>query len=346
MAVPKGFKKNIRLHPQKKGVERRQEMLDDINNKGMYLPRGVMYEDMDKSFIEFIKNEFNFTVNGQKIPVIFLTIQRWAEFTKTWEFVDEFKDISVPFVTIVRKPDPQEGTNQQGLWNIAGRPVFTYVKVPTNYSGRKGVDVYKIPQPVSIDITYEVRIFCNKMRTLNDFNLKMQQVFRARQHYINPNDHPMPLHLEGIGDESNIDDFENRKYYVQMFEILLKGYIMDENEFEVIPAIDRLKLFSEVREEIVESPRVRVVPDEEGKTITYTVVAKPLSESDFSTTIQLDCRFISVNLISNVTSVSYVLDGETVTLPFSAGAGQTLVISFSRVDSNKTTKFQILGNIL
>jgi hypothetical protein len=27
----------------------------------------------------------------------------------------------------------------------------------------------------------------------------------------------MPLKLESIGDESNIEDFENRRFYVQMF---------------------------------------------------------------------------------------------------------------------------------
>jgi len=345
MSSPKGFKKNIKLHPQTEGVEKRQEMLDDINKKGMYLPRGVMYEDMDKSFIEFIEKEMNFVVDGERIPVIFLTIQRWAEFTRTWEFTDEFKDMSVPFITIVRKPDVQEGTNQQGLWNIPGLPTFTYIRIPTNYSGRKGVDIYKIPQPVSVDITYEVRIFCNKMRTLNNFNLKMQQIFRARQHYIKPNEHPMPLHLETIGDESNIDDFENRKFYVQMFEILLKGYIMDENEFEVIPAIDRMMIFNEVTDNIPLSPKIRVTSNEGSETVTYTIIGKAMAESNFSTKIELNIRFTSINLISNVNSVNLMLDGNPVVIPFVATAGQTLNINFNR-NINKTAKFQLLGNII
>jgi hypothetical protein len=345
MTVPKGFKKNIRLHPQKEGVERRQELLDNINEKGTYLPRGVMYEDMDKSFIDFVKEELNFVVDGERIPVIFLTIQRWAEFARSWEFTDEFKDISVPFITIVRKPDVQEGTNQQALWNIPGRPTFSYIRVPTNYDGRKGVDVYKIPQPVAVDITYEVRIFCNKMRTLNNFNLKMQQTFRSRQHYIWPNEHPMPLHLENVGDESNIEDFENRRFYVQLFELLLKGYVMDEEEFEVVPAIDRVMLFTEARDDVPQSPKIRVSTSEGSRTVTYTVVGKPLADSDFSTKIQLDLRFNSINIISNVSSVSLFLDGTPVTVPFVASAGQTLRVTFER-NVYKTGKFQLLGEIL
>lgn len=343
--LPKGFKKKLPLHPQKVGVERRQEMLDDINYKGMYLPRGVMYEDMDKEFIDFIKSQINFTVEGERIPVIFLTIQRWAEFTRTWEFTDEFKDLSVPFITIVRKPDVQEGTNQQGLWNIPGRPTFTYIRVPTFYAGRKGVDVYKIPQPVSVDITYEVRIFANKMRTLNNFNLKMLQTFRSRQHYINPNQHPMPLHLESVGDESNIDDFENRKFYVQLFELLLKGYVMDEDEFEVIPAMDRMVVFSEISDGDSTTPAIRVTSPEGSQTVTYTVIGKPLAVSSLSTKIQLNTVFNTVHLIMNVNSVTFKLDGEIVGVPFTAMAGQTLEIIMDR-NINKIAKFQLMGNLL
>jgi len=343
--LPKGFRKNIKLYPQKIGVERRQEMLDAINYKGTYLPKGVMYEDMDGSFIDFMKKEINFVVDGERIPVIFLTIQRWAEFARTWEFTDEFKDLSVPFITIVRKPDVQEGTNQNGLWNIPGRPTFTYIRVPRWDGNRKGVDVYKIPQPVSVDVTYEVRIFCNKMRELNRFNTKMQQTFRSRQHYINPNEHPMPLHLETIGDESNIDDFENRKFYVQLFEVLLKGYIMDEEEFQVIPAIDRMMVFSEVSEDFTTSPKIVVTSGEGPKTVTFTIIVKPQAESEFSTKMDFNYRFTSLNVISNVNSVVLTLDDSLVTVPFVAAAGQTLHVRINK-DIYKTAKFQLLGNLI
>ena len=49
----------------------------------------------------------------------------------------------------------------------------------------------------------------------------------------------MPVHLENVGDESNIDDFENRRFYVQPFEMALYGYILDEDDFEVVPTVNR-----------------------------------------------------------------------------------------------------------
>ena len=52
----------------------------------------------------------------------------------------------------------------------------------------------------------------------------------------------MPIHLESIGDESQISDFNKRRFYVQNFEMKVLGYILDENEFELIPTINRTSL--------------------------------------------------------------------------------------------------------
>ncbi len=246
MALPKGFRNNIRLTSPNVGVQRRQDLLDNIADDGTFLPRGVHYQDMDETFINFVNKELRIEIDGEEVPVLFLTLQRYSEFTKTWKFTDEYKNIKIPFITIVRKPDPQVGTNQAGLYNIPGRPTFTYYKVPTNDGARVGVDLYKIPQPTSVDITYEVRMFTNKMSDLNLLNEKVQKKFQSRQAYIWPKGHPMPVTLEGIGDESNIDDFENRRFYVQPFEMLLAGYILDEEDFEIMPTINRAMVMSEL----------------------------------------------------------------------------------------------------
>lgn len=248
-ALPKGFRNNIRLVNPKVGYERRQELVDFLSEKNTFLPQGVHYKDMDTTFIEFVKQDLKIEIDGKEVPVIFLTIQRYSEFTKTWKFTDEYKNISLPFITIVRKPDVQVGTNYAGLYNIPGKPLYTYYKVPTNDGARTGVDLYKVPQPTSVDITYEVRLFTNKMNDLNLFNEKVQRLFNARQYYIWPKAHPMPLTLESIGDESNIDDFENRRFFVQPFEMKLAGYILDENDFEVQPSINRAMVMSEISED-------------------------------------------------------------------------------------------------
>jgi hypothetical protein len=310
MAMPKGYLTNINIKNTKIGPERRQEILDGITDKGTFLPKGVLEEDMDRTFVEFMNADkrVSLSVDGEKVPVIFLTIQRWTEFTKTWEFSDKYKDISLPFITIVRKPDIQQGQNQAGLWNIPGDRTYTYMKVPTWDGVRNGVDVYKIPQPTSVDMTYEVRLFTNKMKDLNSFNRKIQRAFQSRQCYINVNGHPMPLHLENIGDESNIEDFENRRFYVQMFDMKLLGYILDEDDFEVIPTINRTLVAIEVEEEriyndiIFDSVRNKDLA-------TFSFIYKPNCEPTFSFTAKYGVIMTKLTDIENISRIVIYING-------------------------------------
>lgn len=344
MGLPKGFIKNINLSRQKVGPERRQEMLDEIDNQGTFLPRGVLYEDMDKSFIEFVDGDLQIVIDGEKVPVIFLTIQRWAEFSKTWQHSDKFKDIKIPFITIVRKPDVQVGTNQAGNWNIPGRRTYTYVKVPTWEGGRKGIDLYKIPQPTSVDVTYEVRLFCNKMRDLNKLHRVVQQTFQSRQHYISPNGHPMPIHLENIGDESPIDDFENRRFYVQLFEMKLLGYLLDEDEFEVIPAVNRALVVEEVSEGLIR-PRIRITTNPKESLVNYNFIFKPKAETRVTITSEFDTKFTSISNQQNVNSILIEVNGNPVTTPFVVSAGDTIFIDITK-DFNLTASFLLSGNLI
>jgi hypothetical protein len=288
MGAPKNYRKNINLYKDKFGFERRQEILDGIANQGTYLPRGIGYEDMDSSFIEFVNKDLELVINGEVVPVIFLTLQRWNEFTRTWKFTGTHKDIKLPFITIVRQPNPQVGTNQNNWYNIPGRQNWVYYKVPTWDGNRKGMDIYKIPQPTSVDITYEVRFFTNRMRDLNAFNELVQVEFDSRQFYINPNGHPMPIHLESIGDESNISNFQERRFYVQPFEFKLLGHILREEDMEVKPAINRALVLAEVSE-TPQKPALKVKADKENSLITYNMIFKPLSDSEFTFTAEYQC---------------------------------------------------------
>ena len=241
MGVPKKFLKNVQIVPPANNHARRMELWEEgWNASGTFVPKGVLYEDMDRDFINLIKENLSFSVEGEKVPVFFLTIQRWAEFARTWQFTDKDRNVQMPFVTIVRQPDIQFGTNPVTQYTIPQKQRFDYMKVP-NYDGDTvGVDVYKIPQPIAVNLTYEVRFFSYRMREINKFNKIIMQAFQSRQKYINCNGHYFPIVLETIGDESTIDQFEQKRFYVQNFEMQLQGYIMDEEDYEVTPAIKRV----------------------------------------------------------------------------------------------------------
>jgi hypothetical protein len=345
--VPKNFKTNINIQPNHFGLERREDILHGIEDKGTFLPRGVNEEDMDETFIEFIKNGLLLTIDGIVVPVIFLTIQRWTEYTKTWEFTDKYKDIKLPFISIVRKPDIQTGQNQAGLWNIPGGRTYTYIKVPTWDGSRSGVDLYKVPQPTSVDITYEVRIFTERMKDLNKFNTKIQRAFQSRQSYINVKGHPMPVHLENISDESNIEDFENRRFYVQHFEMKLLGYLLDEDDFEVIPTINRTFVSLELDENkalhsVIFDPCVN------GSTVNYTFVFKPRAEVQYSFNSQYDTTFTQLTNVEGITNITIivnnitVVNGLTIDNPLIINANDDVTVKIVK-NHLIVGKFQLIG---
>lgn len=345
MGVPKNFRKDLHIGPKTEGVERRKELREDIAKNGTFLPKGVHYEDIDRDFVKFINNDLKIVIDGKEVPVIFLTIQRWSEFSRTWEHSDEFKNIKIPFITIVRQPDVQVGTEHNGYWNIPGRPSYTYMKVPTFDGVREGVDLYKIPQPTAVDITYEVRIFCNRMRDLNVMNEKVVQTFKSRQHYIFPNKHPMPVVLENISDESPIDDFENRRFYIQPFEMKVQGYILDENDFEVTPAVNRMLLMQEVIEEKAPKPRISVFVDDCTGAVNFNLIFRVNSADVATLTMEQDTLFETIDIITNVNTVVFMVNGVVQTLPFRANLGEELQIEITRT-VNATTQFLLKGKAL
>ena len=184
--------------------------------------------------LDFVKNDLEMTAEGKKVnPVdIIITTQNWSQFAETWDFQDLDKNIKPPFIATVRNPDVKYGTNPSLQYTIPNRKQFYYAKVPTWDGQRKGMDIYKIPQPVPVDITYNIKIFCTKMRHLNEFNKLVLQKFSSRQAYTFVKGHYVPIILNGISDESVLD-IEKRKYYVQNYEFLMMGFLIDEEEFQV-----------------------------------------------------------------------------------------------------------------
>jgi hypothetical protein len=101
------------------------------------------------------------------------------------------------------------------------------------------MDIYTIPQPVPVDLKYSMKIICNRMRELNQLNKVVMQTFASRQAYTFIKGQYVPIILENISDESQMT-IDARKYYVQSYDFNMMGYLIDEEEFEVKPAIQRV----------------------------------------------------------------------------------------------------------
>lgn len=242
MPLPKkSIKKNIPLTFPKTLYPRREELLEKINKDGTYLPKSILHADLDGGFLDFVKNDLKTVVDGKVIPMIdiLITTQNWSQFTESWNFQNIDKNVEPPFITVVRVPEVKYGTNPALLYNIPNRRQYFYAQVPTWDGQRHGADVYKIPQPVPVDISYQVKIVCNRMRELNQFNKNVIEMFASRQAYSVIKGHYIPIVMGNISDES-VMDIGKRKYYVQSYEFTMLGFLIDENEFEVSPAVSRI----------------------------------------------------------------------------------------------------------
>ena len=241
MGIPKkSVKPSIPLNYPKTLLPRREEIKDMITKDGTYLPKSLLHADLDRGFLDFVKEKFNIVSEGKKIPVvdILITTQNWSQFVETWDFQNIDKNIEPPFLTVIRNPEVKYGNNPAVMYNIPNRRMYYYMEVPTWDGNRKGADIYKIPQPVPADFKYTVAIICNRMRDLNTLNQRVLETFASKQSYQVINGHYIPITNDLFTDES-VMDLEKRKYYIQKYDFTMMGFLIDEEQFEVFPALSR-----------------------------------------------------------------------------------------------------------
>ena len=247
MGFPKQVKPTLPLVPKKILSERREQLLEYIKEDGTYLPKSVLHADLDRGMLDFVKEDLKVVTAGKIVPMvdIIITTQNWTQYVETALFVDLDYNPSPPFITVVRSPEVKYGTNPSLQYTIPNRKQFYYASVPTWNGNEQGMDIYTIPQPVPVDINYSVKIICNRMRELNQLNKVVMQTFSSRQAYTFIKGQYVPIIMNNVSDESQMS-LESRKYYVQSYDFTMLGYLIDEEEFEVKPAIQRVTQLFEI----------------------------------------------------------------------------------------------------
>ena len=281
MPLPKQVKPTLPLVPKKTLSARREQLLEYINKDGTYLPKSVLHADLDRGMLDFVKGDLEVVTAGKVVPMvdIIITTQNWSQYVETALFVDLDYNPSPPFITVVRSPEVKFGTNPALLYTIPNRKQFYYASVPTWNGNEQGMDIYTIPQPVPVDINYSVKIICNRMRELNELNKIIMQKFSSRQAYTFIKGQYVPIILNNISDESQMS-LESRKYYVQSYDFTMLGYLIDEDEFEVKPAIARVSQIMEIDTSSLKQRRNKSPknPDEFLSNFYYVVGNNTLSD--------------------------------------------------------------------
>ena len=231
---PKPFLDAMRLRRHAIGKERRLNMTKIMLEKGTPLPLPVDYSDIDQAFFNWVDKQLDLVYDGKKIPTYKLfSNQKLSEYSQTWSNLDENNNLVLNFKTITRENNPQHGESQGSNYNIPGERDYPMFCVPVlQENGEEAYDLYTMKQPISVNFMYTISLICNKYELLNEMNGEIQRLFSGIECYLYPNNHPMPMVIENISDESeyNIDD---RKYYAQSYQIKLMGYIVRKDGFKV-----------------------------------------------------------------------------------------------------------------
>jgi hypothetical protein len=350
MGLPK-IKKTLPLTYPPIGYERRLELLEDINKDGTYLPKSILHEDLDRGFLDFIKNDLKTVVSGKIVKVVdvLMTTQNWAQFTQTWDFNSIDKNVEPPIITTVRTPEVKYGTLPSLKYTIPNRKQFYYAAVPTWDGQRKGMDIYTIPQPVPVDIKYSVKIICNRMRELNKFNQTVIEKFSSRQAYTKIKGHYIPITLDDISDES-VMDVEKRRYYIQSYAFTLQGFLSDEEEYQVKPAVSRSLILIEMdnRKKKVRKNVNPPNPDQYKFNANY-----PIGTTAYTQTFDYIAN-IKIEGSENVTSYEIYINGlyyGNSTIPLSTGyiqinSGDVLTLNIVKTNNSVISIINLVSIIL
>ncbi|MFW6219222.1 MAG: hypothetical protein ACOC33_00010 [bacterium] len=242
MAIPK---KKIRVNTNKNliGSDRVKEILNQTDTNSTFLPRTIGLKDIDSSSFSFIKDgdiKLNLEgydhLKGKQVPVVFLTNERWGEFSKTWVYTDDDKNLPTPYIT-VRRVTTEKGTHSGDRYNVPQLRKFVYLDVPSLDKDELVMTRYKIPQPITINVPYEIRFFTKYMRDLNSFVEKFYKAFSSMQAYILVNGHYLPVFLDSESDEDTMEDINGDRFYVKVFQIVVRGYIQNQEDFEVTKTV-------------------------------------------------------------------------------------------------------------
>lgn len=226
------------------GLDRIQELMVATDEKSKYLPRTILMEDLDRGVFDYIKQDgLAIILDGKKVPTFYLDNMRWGELKKTWKFADGDKNISTPYITIRRLPEKKAGTRLgDPKYRIPQPRKFGYVDIPILDEGEIVFLRFKMPQPVNVDLSYEVSLFTKYRVDVNKFDEQVLKNFASRQDYIFIKGTPLPLLFEEFSESNPIENIDGDKYYVSKYTLKLLGLIRDESEYEIVKTMRKPRI--------------------------------------------------------------------------------------------------------
>lgn len=248
MSLPKKQKIIIDTNPVKVGNEylkygfdRIEELMRATDSKTKFLPRTILFEDIDGGLFDYVQNKnLKGVIDGRNVPTFYLDNERWGEFSKTWKFMDDDKNVPTPYIT-VRRIDKGKGTRLGGKNRVPQPRKFRYLNVPILDEGEIIYLQFKMPEPTNVDLTYEISLFTKYRVDVNKYDEQVIKNFSSIQDYLFINGNPIPMVFEGFAESNPIENIDGDRFFVSKYAIKVLGFIQDEKEFEIVKTVRKTR---------------------------------------------------------------------------------------------------------
>lgn len=220
--------------------------LDSQFENHAFLPNKLELVDLDRGIEDFIK-KINITVedetgNSRAVPIIFNSQELWAERRMNWKSMrsEHGEELTRPFLVLTRISVKKGASPLKRT--IPVKKKFTWLKVPTFDGTLKGYVLYKIPQPVYVDINYELVLVTAYIDDTNKYYSQMiSDAYSDGQGYMNINGYPIASTIEDPS-ETREEDLASEKIYEVTFPIIVHGKFVDPTKFEKVNTITKIQI--------------------------------------------------------------------------------------------------------
>lgn len=249
MSLPKKVKVTHDTNPPKVGtdylnygIERIEELMRQTDVKTKYLPRTISFEDLDQALFDYVNMDgLKLTIDNEIVPTFYLDNDRWGEFSKTWKFMDNDKNVPTPYIT-VRRINKQKGTRLGTKHRIPQPRKFRYLNVPILDEGEVIYLLFKMPEPTNVDLVYEISLFTKYRVDVNQYDEQVLKNFASHQDYLFVNGNPIPITFEGFAESNPIENIDGDRYFVSKYAIKVMGFLQDEKEYEISKSVRKTKI--------------------------------------------------------------------------------------------------------
>lgn len=207
-----------------------------VNNT--FVPKGIGIVDIEASVVSNLKENLKLTdLEGNLIRIeTLLSLEKFYQYEQRMSLGVKTPDgdLPMPFMVLIREDEDIRGKRfGDGFSAIPTDIQFPTYRVTETVNGKLIHKIYTIPQPVHIDLSYNLSFISDKRKDINKMQERIVEMFRSVQHYIEVNGHYMPMTLSSLSDDSETE-IEKQNYYKKMYSLTVQGYLLDESKFKVV----------------------------------------------------------------------------------------------------------------